>query len=289
MSKAIVYLSLLSFFRTQSHFHHFFSEDFCRNLTHALLNRFIPWHTFDLELWESDPETFIIENQFSFNDDGRVRSAAISLFHDLIDYHLEVVESVCIPYFCEIAQKDIGENWSSPGSADFNLVLSKEVMYTVIGAGCYAFHPKLNSVQFSFSNFLQRILLPELQKCSLEAAKRSVLRILKGRIALLIGEWYAMDPLAKSEKYTVYSTLLSLLNDSDLAVSLSALLSMKELLESDDFSSEVFKEFEAIFFDILIRLMRNLSNLDLKHLVLKTLALLILKMKNLVRLFRMFL
>jgi hypothetical protein len=98
-----------------------------------------------------------------------------------------------------------------------------------------------------------------------------------------------MDPLAKSEKYTVYSTLLSLLNDSDLAVSLSALLSMKELLESDDFSSEVFKEFEAIFFDILIRLMRNLSNLDLKHLVLKTLALLILKMKNLVRLFRMFL
>jgi hypothetical protein len=238
----------------------------------------------DLDLWEKDPQSFFLENQLCLNEE-KVRPAAMKVFRALLRLRPEIVETICIPYFFDIVNRPIGDSWGILGSPDFCAVLSKESAYTIIGASCLELHSKLNICQFSFSDFLHRILLPELQICSLEAAKKSVLRVLKARIAAFIGEWYSMDPLAKPEKITVYSALISLLNDADPVVTLFSLRSLESLIDSDDFSPEVFKECEAIFLDILLKMMNNLTELDLKHKVLDVLTILISKMRDLVNTF----
>lgn len=190
----------------------FFSDQVVSRLTQVLLDNFMPLHPADLSLWESDPDRFFLDSQMALQNE-KIRPAAHSLFRLLLDKHTDAVSSVVVAYFERAVKQSLSDrDGSYPMNSDYyNLVIFKECVYAAVGIGCFELHPKLNMANFSFNYFLEQVLVPELQIASKVSNKDTVLRVLRARIATLVGEWYAMDPLAKAYKLPVYGLLIELL------------------------------------------------------------------------------
>jgi hypothetical protein len=251
----------------------FFNQQFVVQMTQLLVERFVPLHATDLALWNEDQERFFLDSQMALQKE-KVRPAAQSLFLTLLSKYRDIVGDVCLSYFEKAVTTQIAT--ADQGDILQQKILFKECIYSLMGIGCFDFHEKLNAANFSFGEFLKQILLPELNASTMR--QETLFKVLRARIAVLIGEWYAMDPVAKSEKPAVYSLLVDLSKDSDLVVSLNAISALKLLIDSDDFSPEVFFGYEIDFINTSLKTLQESTEMDVRSFILETISIFFEKM-----------
>lgn len=225
-------------------------------LCNVLIRRYFIFTLTDLEEWAQDPEGFHHE-QDMIQWIEKLRPCAEALYLTLFENYRQILSSLVVDILkeamgnCPAAEVDI-----TPG------MLLKEAAYSAVGVTQYEL-----SNYLSFKAWFEGALLPELHNTHSNG------RIIRRRVALIFGQWV---PEIKGEiRKPVYSALLGLLQDKDLAVKLASCRSLCSLMEDVEFYEEDFVEYVPACLDICFQTMQNVQEFDSKVQILNLISVVI--------------
>ncbi|KAF8489124.1 armadillo-type protein [Gautieria morchelliformis] len=195
------------------------SEHFVEDAVRLLLTRLIPLSSPDLERWTDDPEEWVNHEEkegdaweYELRPCGERVLISLSLHYGL--------------YVVPILMKTFQQILVTP-TDNLTKILQKEAMYCAIGRCASRLHNVLD-----FDEWLQKYLVSEAQESNPDY------RIIKRRIAWVIGKWHAIQstPCSKTQ---VWEILLHLMRDhgpsSDAVVRLSASEALRECIDVGGF------------------------------------------------------
>eukprot|EP01112_Ceratiomyxa_fruticulosa_P019104 TRINITY_DN619_c0_g2_i1.p1 TRINITY_DN619_c0_g2~~TRINITY_DN619_c0_g2_i1.p1 ORF type:complete len:1013 (-),score=185.85 TRINITY_DN619_c0_g2_i1:47-3085(-) len=202
----------------------FFNESRLTTLTHTLIGTYFIMTPAELSEWEHDPEDFLHEQETDSWKDKK-KSCAETFFSSLLSTYSELITPVMVQILQHVMQ---------PGKEnDGNHILLKEACYNSLGLGYYEL---FNAVDFP--NLLSNVLSKEV------TITDPRYKIIRRRIAWLIGYW--VGKLPQTLRNMTYYLLLTLAQENDLVLSLTALDSLKAVIDDVNFSVEGYREFLSL-------------------------------------------
>ncbi|KDQ20506.1 hypothetical protein BOTBODRAFT_309717 [Botryobasidium botryosum FD-172 SS1] len=229
-----------------------FSVGFVEQCVQLLVSRFIPLNGGDLEKWMEDPEEWV-------NDEEKETDAWEFELRPCAERVLMTM-AVRYPEYVTPLLKQTFDQVTAIPSTDLPSVLQREALYCAIGRCAY----KMKDV-IDFDQWLSTHLVNEVQQSDPNY------RILKRRIAWVIGKWIS-EECAPANSPKVWEVLLYLLQDtSDVVVRLSAAVALRECVDTTSFSEESFEPFLAGNIAGLVQLLGEVETLDNKNRVTKCL------------------
>ncbi|GJN91530.1 hypothetical protein Rhopal_004553-T1 [Rhodotorula paludigena] len=192
--------------------------DFVQQLAQLLITRLLPLRQEDLEKWSEDPEEWMNEEEMD-RWEFELRPCAEYVLKALLSAYREELGPSMAAFLQQV---------STPQSMDE--LLLKEAVYTAVGRSPSDLEGSVN-----FKEWLEGTLAPE---CG---GTDSNYRIIRRRIAWLLGNWVGED-LAAESRALIYSLLVHLLsrNDStDPAIRLTAARSLAKC-DTWDFDQAAF-------------------------------------------------
>ncbi|KAL0489570.1 importin-11 [Acrasis kona] len=200
-----------------------FDLNTCTILIKCLLSRYMIMSDDDLSMWNDEPETFVKDQELDSNDS--IKCAAENLFVAILENYQES----CAPFVTSYTKQILDDTF---GSFEHEKLLAREACYNAIGWGYYSLYENIN-----FPNWYFTMLNKEIQ------IKDPRYRLVRRRACWLLGKW--VEKITSGEmKQCVYWNILELLSENDLVLKLSALLTLKPILEYDlEFNLEEFEKF----------------------------------------------
>ncbi|CAH1407271.1 unnamed protein product [Nezara viridula] len=206
----------------------------------------------DLELWDTDPESFATdEGGESWKYSLRASTEALfaSVFHEYRD--------ALTPFVVELVR----ENQSLVAPYDINAILLKDAVYNAVGIAAFDLFDVIN-----FNDWFTTSLRVELE------VQDNNYRIIRRRVACLVGIWAGVK--MSSDLYpNVYSLMIQLLrSEEDMVVRLTAANTVRAVVDDFEFNLESFMDFLEPMFLSLFNLLKEALECDTKMRVLHILC-----------------
>lgn len=147
---------------------------------------------------------------------------------------------------------------------DLNAILRKDAIYNAVGLAAFDLYDEVD-----FDQWFTNTLMQELK------VKDNNYRIIRRRVAWLIGNWTGIK-LSPNLRPALYMTTLSLLQpDEDMAVRLTASSTIRHAVDDFEFNSEQFRPYLEPAFNLLFNLLKEAHECDTKMHVLNVMSLII--------------
>ncbi|KAJ1807625.1 hypothetical protein LPJ75_004760, partial [Coemansia sp. RSA 2598] len=191
--------------------------NFVTQMAETLINYYIPLKAKDLEMWQDDPETWMVEEDsdyWSFD----VRRSAERLFVDVVDQQR-----------AQIVQQLVHMLWHNTNDASNSdaAFFHREGLYAALGLCANQLYDSMD-----FCGWLKQHPVVD-----------SPMGAVKWRVAWLIGKWVPVKFPVEERGYA-YSVLLQLAHrEEPLIVRMEALASLSLCIDDWDFDAEQFKPF----------------------------------------------
>jgi hypothetical protein len=218
-------------------------------LCEVLVRRYFLLKPVDLEEWVQDSELFHHEQDLVQAKD-KLRPCAEALYLALFESHRELLAPVVVSI---LEQASDGCPPSAPGT-DIRItpaLLLKEASYNAVGAAYYDLHDYID-----FKSWWEGALVHEMSNLHPNG------RILRRKVAWLVGKW--VNKIKGELRKPVYTALMRLLADGDLAVQLAVCFSLQNLIDDVHFYEEEFVEYVPTCLGLLIQFMQNAQEFDSK-------------------------
>ncbi|KAG8903449.1 hypothetical protein FRB99_003271 [Tulasnella sp. 403] len=230
------------------------SEDLVKQAITILITRFIPLKPADLEKWQEDPEEFLnIEDKENEAWEYDIRPCAERVLMTLATQYPDYVS----PLLQALYQSIILSN-----PTDLDQILQREAIYCALGRCAHRMKALIN-----FDEWLN-VLENEAQNPSPQY------RLMKRRIAWLLGKWHFDDTRSLAVNKKVWEILLAFLTDrsegSDSVVRLTSVVALYECVENNDFSIDAFEPYLAQVLGALFALINEAETVESKSRILKT-------------------
>ncbi|KAL1117813.1 hypothetical protein AAG570_004128 [Ranatra chinensis] len=205
----------------------------------------------DLQLWESDPETFAMDEggeSWKYTLRPSTELLFVTIFHEY--------RSTLVPVLVEL----IRNNHGLVDPSDFQAILAKDAVYNAIGLAAFDMYDEVD-----FDNWFKTTLRAEL------GVQGGNYRILRRRVAWLLGKWTGVK-LSSELHPLLYSSMMVLLEPSeDMVVRLTAANTIRTVVDDFEFSTETFLEYLEPMFRLLFTLLKEAQECDTKMRVLNVL------------------
>ncbi|KAI8899690.1 armadillo-type protein [Globomyces pollinis-pini] len=231
-----------------------FTPDFVLNAAKLLISRYLILTNSDLETWADDPESFV-QDEDSDHWEYQIRGSSEKLLMLLISKNKELLCPFLIETLVGLPELS-GES-----------IIFQEAVYCSIGLGASDLYDYLD-----FDDWMLKRLLGESER------KHDDLKIIRKRIANLLGQWVSVK-CSKESRPFVYQILLSLLHSNeDIVVRLTAVNSLKLAVDDFDFELERFNPFFQPFVDGIMVLLKDVEDFDSKMKIINCLIVMIERM-----------
>ncbi|CAI5519557.1 unnamed protein product, partial [Closterium sp. Naga37s-1] len=242
----------------------FFSQEKVVVLGGVLVQRYLVLTASDLEEWGSDPEVFYHE-QGAVQWKDKLRPCAEALLLLLFEQFKEVLS----PALIDMLRQCI-EACPPPASPDADVpvtpaLLLKDACYDAVGVACYDLHDVVD-----FKTWFTSALLPDM------ACRHPNARILRRRAAWMVGQW--VGKVEGDLCVPAYQALISLLPDEDLVVQLTAVSSLRTLIDDVHFYEDQFAPFLDTAVQLLFRCLQQVSEFDSQLQIVNVVSLIIERM-----------
>ncbi|CAN6602653.1 importin beta-like protein Kap120p [Trichomonascus vanleenenianus] len=227
-------------------------------LTHAmsirLMQRYLHLTESDLELWQSDPEDFFVQELHGSAWEYQLRACASTAFSDLLIAFVDDLGPMVL--------QAIQETTENPSAS----VVELETALHALQLGATPFADK-----FDFDNFFSAVVVPKITQ-NMEVPE---FVIVQRRVCILVTEWI---PIAFSDenKDTMYHMLLTFLsNSNDLVLQLSCMECLRYMVDDFRFDPSRLLPFAQQFLEHLFRLFALAEDQEVKVELLKVLDVII--------------
>ncbi|XP_026671857.1 importin-11 isoform X1 [Ceratina calcarata] len=209
----------------------------------------------DLELWDTDPESFVIDDAFD-SYKYSLRPCTEGLFSAISHRFRDVIAPVLV---------DLMQRHHQPCDPnDLHTILLKDAVYNAVGLAAFDLYDEVN-----FDQWFSTTLKEELK------IRSNNYRIIRRRVCWLIGRWTSVK-LSSELRPGLYELMIEVLSpDEDLGVRLAASDALKLAIDDFQFNPEEFSPYLAPTFSLLLSLLKEVKESDTKMHVLYVLSFMI--------------
>ncbi|CAH0385174.1 unnamed protein product [Bemisia tabaci] len=229
-----------------------FTPETVVTICYKLITQYFLLTSADLQAWDSDPEGYVADmdkQSWKYS----LRPCTETLFHAMI---LEF-GSVINPVLVEL----VNVNHPLAHPDDMNAILRKDAVYSAIGLAAFELYDEIN-----FNDWFTKSLVLELK------VKDPNYRIIRRRVAWLIGYWVSVQ-LSAENRSTLYESMLPLLQpNEDMVVRLTAANTIKLAVDDFGFNADEFLKYLEPLFSLLFQLLKDCQECDSKMQVLSVLS-----------------
>lgn len=236
----------------------FFTPVLLEHVTLSLVVQYLPLNQTELNTWDEDPEASVC-------DEGgeswkyAMRPCIETLFLTIFHKHTRVL----MPALLSL----VNEYRPPVEPTDMQRILVKDAVYNAVGLAAFDLYDDIDMDEW-FKSSLRTEL----------AIKHNNYRIIRKRVAWLLGNWTNVKFAAELRPH-LYEALLPLMYpEEDLAVRLSACRAFKMCVDDFDFNTEQFMPFVNAYFNTLYKLLCDVKECDTKMHVLNVCSFLIERM-----------
>lgn len=226
-------------------------------LCDLIINWYLRLKPSDLEGWLLEPEEWTNE-ELSSSWEYQVRPCAENFFQDLIKYFKDDLS--------EFILNRISTGLSNNDSID--KILIKDSTFCIFQLSAHSIADKVN-----FNQLLNQIFIPEGLRNDMVENK-----IIKRRMCLIISTWIDID-CSRESRVEIYKLFIDFLNPenriNDKVVKLTAVQSLRNVVNDWNFVKEDFQPFLPQFVNLSIAMLKDMSFTESKLYILDTLATLI--------------
>lgn len=231
----------------------FFTLELVENLINLITNFYLKLRPIDLENWVNDPEVWFNE-EMSVNWEFQIRKCVENYFQDLSIYFNDFISQ-----FIMNKIEDLNN--------DNQDLITKDSILAIFELSSHSIKSKCN-----FNQLLLDYFLPQ----ALDNNNSINSKLIKRRICLIINEWVD-ESTNSSIRIEIYKFLLILLSDdsNDKVVKLTAIQSLKYLIDDWEFRKRDFNPFANETIKNSLNLLTGLESIESKNFVLNALSILI--------------
>ncbi|CAK9800995.1 IPO11, partial [Anthophora plagiata] len=233
----------------------FFTPEILTEICSRLVTHYFLLTPADLELWDTDPENFGV-------DDGgeswkySLRPCTASLFLVIFHRFGDVLASVLV----ELMQR----HHQPCDPNNLHAILLKDAVYNAVGLVAFDLYDEVN-----FDQWFSTTLKEELK------IRSNNYRIIRRRVCLLIGRWTSVK-LSTELRPELYELMVQVLSpEEDLSVRLAASDALKLAIDDFQFNPEEFSPYLESAFSLLFALLKEVKECDTKMHVLYVLSFMI--------------
>ncbi|KAL0090725.1 armadillo-type protein, partial [Phycomyces blakesleeanus] len=215
------------------------TPDFVRTCAETLVSKYMLLTPTDFEQWEEDPETWANHSDTE-NWEFEMRPCAEMTFMTLLTQYRDLLCPIMLNLTEQVATV-----------VDQQGLLFKDAVYCGLGLGVNTLYGKLD-----FELFVVNRLQPEVSN------KEPSFKILRRRIAWLVGRWVS-EGISADCRTIIYQILLQLMvAEEDLVVRLTAAHSLKLAIDDWDFDLSILLPFLGPAMDLLMALLNEAEDSD---------------------------
>lgn len=243
----------------------FLTIDLAAKLIDLLMDWYLRLRPIELKNWSADPEEWINE-QMSNSYEFQIRPCAENFFQDLISCFRKELT----PYLL-----DKIENKATKLTTSLDDFLKKDAMFASfqLSAGIIADN-------VDFDRLLEQNFLPEATNSDTPTDQ---LKIIRRRISLIINEWCTIKCSDDSKLKCYKFFLLLLTEDQDKVVQLTAIQTLRTMIDDWEFNKSLFQPYLNSYVTVLSRkMLPSVSLTETRLYVLNTLSDMILQTKPLI-------
>ncbi|KAH8554929.1 armadillo-type protein [Umbelopsis sp. PMI_123] len=228
------------------------TPEFVNTCAEVLVTKYMQLRPEDLDLWESDPEG-LVNGEEADHWEFELKPCAEKVFMDLLTSYRVQLSPILINLVDNVAVV-----------TDHNSLLFKDAIYCSVGLGANELFDS-----FDFNNFLVNRLVPEASN------KEPSFKILRRRIAWIIGHWIGVK-IDKQYRSYVYQIMLQLLApEEDMVVRLVAANNLRNCVDDWDFETEDFVPYIEPSIQLLTALLKDVEECDSRMRILSCLNIVI--------------
>lgn len=236
----------------------YFTPDVIKHLCDLIINWYLRLKPSDLESWLIEPEEWCNE-EISSSWEFQIRPCAENFFQDLITFFK--------PELSDFILTKISNGLTQNTSVGD--ILTKDSIMCTFQLSAISIADNVN-----FDQILTEILIPEATKNDL-----SENRIIKRRVCLIINEWISIACKEKASRVEIYKLLINLLQPenklNDSVVKLTAIQTLKTVIDDWDFNKYDFQPFLNEFIKLCITFLSTLEYTESKLYIINILALML--------------
>ncbi|XP_012282091.1 importin-11 [Orussus abietinus] len=230
----------------------FFTAETLTEICSRLVTHYFQLTSVDLELWDTDPENFAIDDageSWKYS----LRPCTESVFHAIFHHYKNVLISVVV---------DLMQHHYQPVDPNnLHAILLKDAVYNAVGLAASDLYDQVN-----FDQWFSTTLKQELK------VRSNNYRIIRRRVCWLIGRW-AEVKLSVQLRPELYKLMVEALNpEEDLGVRLAASDALKIAMDNLEFKTEDFSPYLEPAFSQLFSLLKEVNKCDTKMHVLYLLS-----------------
>lgn len=241
----------------------FFTPETLKEICSKLVTHYFLMTQADLEMWESDPENFAVDDgkeSWKYNLRACTQTVFLSIFpqfkHAMADFLLGLIRTYYQP---------VDPN-------DWHAIMMKDAIYLAVGLVAHDLYDDVD-----FDSWFSTTLKQELD------FKNTNYRIIKRRVCWLIGKWTRVK-LSDNLRPDLYKMMIKALSpEEDLVVRLEASNTLKQAIDDFQFDIDEFAPFLETTFSMLFNLLREVAECDTKMHVLYVLSFVIERVGNDIR------
>ncbi|KAG9082993.1 hypothetical protein FS749_006380, partial [Ceratobasidium sp. UAMH 11750] len=229
---------------------------FVESAVNQLVQTFLPLSDASLEVWATDPEGFIEEEEKggdSWEIDPRPCAERV-----LITFAAKYTEIV-VPVL-----KSMYDVVIATPTTDLATAKQKEALYAAIGRCSHRLKGVIN-----FDEWLTQVVVKEV------SSKDPVNRVVKRRVAWVIARWYS-DKDVPASGGTIWEVLRYLIQDqgeaSDLVVRLTAAMALGECVDTLGFDADAFQPHLPFMIESMVQLVSECETFESRTGVIKSLS-----------------
>lgn len=215
----------------------FLNAQLVTKLVDLLMEWYLKLRPTELENWSMDPEEWINE-QMATSFEYQIRPCAENFFQDLIN----CFQQVLVPYLLNKI-----ENEASQLSDSLNDFLKKDAIFA-------SFQLSASSISdvVDFDRLLMEVFLPEANNPNHSTDQ---LKIIRRRVSLIINEWCTIKCSDESRQNCYKFFLQVLTTDTDKVVQLTAIQTLRTMVDEWDFNKYTFQPYLNDFVTLFLRKM----------------------------------
>ncbi|XP_033230848.1 importin-11 isoform X2 [Belonocnema kinseyi] len=233
----------------------FFTVEALNEICNRLVTHYFVLTPSDLELWDSDPENFVVDDggeSWKYSLRPCTESVFLAIFHQF----REVLSAVLV----DLMQRH--HQLVDPN--DLHAILMKDAVYNAVGLAAFDLYDEVN-----FDQWFSTTLKEELK------IKTNNYRIIRRRVCWLIGRWTGIK-LGAEFRPELYRLMVEALSpEEDLGVRLAANDALKLAIDDFQFNTEEFSPYLEPAFSLLFALLKEVNECDTKMRVLYVLSFMI--------------
>ncbi|RKF65837.1 Importin-11 [Erysiphe neolycopersici] len=231
------------------------SDSLIQQIANLIVTKLLVFRRTDLSAWEEDQEEWELKEESAGAGscwEFEIRPCSEKLFTDVVINYKNILLNPLLSIFSSVAAMGQGRE----------TIITKDAVYTAMGLSAPVIFK-----DFNFDSFLSSTLVNDVQIIG------PGFKILRRRIAILIGQWVTID-ISDKGRIIVYKIFQHLLNSkdetNDRILRITAARNFKCIVDDFNFNSENFVPFASEILGEIMALAREVNAIETKIVILET-------------------